>query len=1110
MRSIHYQALTKSRRYFAIKYLVMAVAVLVVGTGPANAGPGGGTYYANSPAGIWTSGTGTGLVTHNTGTALRKFVDRLPGLGLPGCAISAIPGTGTCNENALGEYIPIAAADTLTYPGSDYYVIGLRDYTQKMHSDLPKATKLRGYYQINTSGTGSVNHYLGPVILATKDRPVRILFENKLGTGAAGDLFLPVDTTVMGAGTGFLGTSELHTQNRADLHLHGGHTPWISDGTPHQWFTPASDPTSYKKGLSFQNVPDMIGSGKSIDSPASGDGLGTYYYTNQQSSRLMFYHDHAYGITRLNVYAGEAAGYLIVDPQEEALITARTIPNICAGSETTPGTLCEYKYGIPLVVQDKTFVPADVATQDSLWNTATWGAPGDLWFPHVYEPNQSEAGGLIATGRWDYGPLVWPPSPVTSPTLPALSTVPEAFNDTPIVNGAAYPFVDVQPKAYRFRILSAANDRSFNLQLYYASTAAGTVCASASTPAGTCTEVKMVPAIPRQLCTASITTNCTCDPAAMPPATPAGCFPATWPTDGRDGGVPDPLDAGPQMILIGTESGFLPAPVVLPNQPITFDSFGNVANKTLLVMPAERADVLIDFSTAPHGSTFILYNDAPAALPGGDPRYDYYTGNPDQTGSGGAPSTLPGYGPNIRTVMQFRVTNAAATAPITAVNMTTLPAGLAAAFTAGQPAPIVPAGVYSRLTDTMMTVGGVSMPFKGKSINEGFDPVYGRINAMLGTESPDGLTPPVPLEYIAPTTEIVGNGKVQLWKITHNGVDSHPIHFHLTDVQVVNRMGWDGSVNPPDPSEMGWKETVRMNPMEDILVAMRPTAPTLPFTIPDSMRPLDVTMPVSAMNPMTNFGWEYVWHCHILGHEEFDLMRPLVLKATDHIGVFRGNGQWYLDVNGNSAWDAGIDKSLVLGTAGNTSIIGDWDGSGIMSIGTFNAGSWTLLYANGTTSTTVFGGAGDVPVVGDWNGDGRTKIGVFRGNGTWYFDMNGNGIWDAGDATFLFGGSGDTPVVGDWNGDGKTKIGVFRGNGEWYLDTNGNGSWNAGDAIYLFGGAGDVPVVGDWNGDGRTKIGVFRGNGDWFVDINGNGAWNTGDGIYKFGGTGDKPVVGKW
>ena len=137
MRSIHYQALTKSRRYFAIKYLVMAVAVLVVGTGPANAGPGGGTYYANSPAGIWTSGTGTGLVTHNTGTALRKFVDRLPGLGLPGCAISAIPGTGTCNQNNFSGSIFPFCSGCASYPGSDYYVIGLQDYRARMHSDLP-------------------------------------------------------------------------------------------------------------------------------------------------------------------------------------------------------------------------------------------------------------------------------------------------------------------------------------------------------------------------------------------------------------------------------------------------------------------------------------------------------------------------------------------------------------------------------------------------------------------------------------------------------------------------------------------------------------------------------------------------------------------------------------------------------------------------------------------------------------------------------------------------------------------------------------------------------------------------------------------------------------
>ena len=103
------------------------------------------------------------------------------------------------------------------------------------------------------------------------------------------------------------------TENRATLHLHGGVTPWISDGTPHQWITPAGENTDYPKGVSVSNVPDM---------PDPGPGAQTFFYTNQQSARLMFYHDHAWGITRLNVYAGEAAGYLVTDATETELIAA--------------------------------------------------------------------------------------------------------------------------------------------------------------------------------------------------------------------------------------------------------------------------------------------------------------------------------------------------------------------------------------------------------------------------------------------------------------------------------------------------------------------------------------------------------------------------------------------------------------------------------------------------------------------------------------------------------------------------------------------------------------------------------------------------------------------
>ena len=117
--------------------------------------------------------------------------------------------------------------------------------------------------------------------------------------------------------------------------------------------------------------------------------------------------------------------------------------------------------------------------------------------------------------------------------------------------------------------------------------------------------------------------------------------------------------AGPDWIQIGTEGGFLPAPVVVPAQPTTwiidptrFD-VGNVDKHSLLLAPAERADVIVDFSKFA-GQTLILYNDAPAAFPARVASYDYYTGAPDLSPVG-APTILPGYGPNTRTVMQVKV-----------------------------------------------------------------------------------------------------------------------------------------------------------------------------------------------------------------------------------------------------------------------------------------------------------------------------------------------------------------------------------------------------------------------------------------------------------------------
>ena len=98
----------------------------------------------------------------------------------------------------------------------------------------------------------------------------------------------------------------------------------------------------------------------------------TFFYNNQQSARLMFYHDHAYGITRLNVYAGEAAGYLLTD-QVEAGPDQR---HQFLRSQSQTGAKVLPDVGIPLVIQDKTFVDATtIATQDPTWNWGTTPAP---------------------------------------------------------------------------------------------------------------------------------------------------------------------------------------------------------------------------------------------------------------------------------------------------------------------------------------------------------------------------------------------------------------------------------------------------------------------------------------------------------------------------------------------------------------------------------------------------------------------------------------------------------------------------------------------------------------------------------------------------------------
>lgn len=640
----------------------------------------------------------------------------------------------------FGVDIPLATPDGTGFNGATHYTIAMEEIIDVLHPSMPAGTRLWAYTN------GAVKRHMGAGIVARRNEKVQVTFVNKLPDRH----ILPVDATIAGAEMG---------PNRTAVHLHGGKVPWTSDGGPHFWWMPAArgNPAS-TRGASFVDMAPALGK-----KPAP-DGSAEMFYPNDQSARMMWYHDHAVGITRLNAYAGLAAPYIITDDDETALAAASNLPG-----PLDPRT-------VSLTFQDKVFVSPSTATLDPTWASVRPDSrPGDLWYPHVYEAT------LAAPGAG-------------GPTLPDPSVVPEMFGDTMLVNGTVYPYLEVEQRQYRFRMLNACNSRFLNLSLLHAQSGA--------------------------------------------------------PTE------PDRNAAGPDFLQIGNECGFLPAPF-----PV-----GGARAVPLLLAPAERADLIVDFGAVPAGSTLILYNDAPSPFPGGDRRNDYHPQNPK------TPVSRPGFGPNTRTLLQIRVKarSGAADAPIRLP--ATLNTGTQEPFivpqVAGVPTPNPPGVRVRRLT-----------------LSEGFDQ-YGRLIQFLGTDesvTPGGKAAQFGLPYDAPPTEVVSAGSTEVWEIANLTADTHPIHFHLVNVQVLSRQRFSDKTYPkgqnipftglaainylgkpvaPDPNELGWKETVRMNPGEVTRVAMRFDLPAVAFTVPAS--------------PRTG-GNEYVWHCHILEHEEHDMMRPLVV-----------------------------------------------------------------------------------------------------------------------------------------------------------------------------------------------------------------------------------------
>ncbi len=514
--------------------------------------------------------------------------------------------------------------------------------------------------------------YPGPTIEAERGVPIDITWTNDLvdpSTGAPLTHFLPVDQTLHWADPFGVGHSmdPYYGPVPTVVHLHGGETEPESDGHPDAWFTP---------GFVIK------GEGWMKD---------TYRYHNEQPPTTLWYHDHALGITRLNVYAGLAGFYLLRDPEFEEDL------------------------GLPSGEYER-----EVVIQDRLFH-----ADGSLAYPSVG---------------------INPEHPYWTP---------EFFGDFIVVNGKVWPYMEVEPRKYRFRLLNGSNARFYDLKLVDF----------------------------------------------------ANGFP------------------GPAFNQIGTDGGYLAQPVLL-NDP------ANPNSQSLVIAPGERADIIIDFAGFAAGTQFLMTNKAKSPYPKGA------SVNPRTTGR----------------VMLFKV--------------------------------VEPTGT----DNSQIAAGNTITPLSG--------PVATRLltlNEVMGANGPlamflDGKM------WDGTITETPTLGSTEVWDIVNMTADTHPIHLHLVQFQLisrqkirVNRYIKDyallnpvipadvtynppigpylvGQPSPPDANETGWKDTFRMNPGEVSRIIVR-FAPIGETEVTDY--PFDATAEPG-----------YVWHCHILEHEDNEMMRPYKLQEA--------------------------------------------------------------------------------------------------------------------------------------------------------------------------------------------------------------------------------------
>jgi spore coat protein A, manganese oxidase len=307
---------------------------------------------------------------------------------------------------------------------------------------------------------------------------------------------------------------------------------------------------------------------------------------------------------------------------------------------------------------------------------------------------------------------------------------------------------------------------------------------------------------------------------------------------------------------------------------VTGDRMVDPANPggSLITAPAERWDVVVDFKGLA-GKKYILCNDAPAPFPMGAAINDYPNAN----------------NPNGNTLMlmRFEVKPDSPRLPADPpFSLVTEPlAGNAFSGIDKPLAGIVPSTSECDLNWLVASTAPLPAPARpGVSVrqvtlNESFDE-YGRLIQREGNNVATAPGGDFSRSYCDPATEVVKAGATEVWQIVNLTGDTHPIHVHLANAQLLSRQPFDvaayqatpvgaaatpvftGPARGPLETELGWKETFKSNPGEVTTIIMKFNLPKTPFKVPAS--------------PRTG-GNEYVWHCHILEHEEHDMMRPLVV-----------------------------------------------------------------------------------------------------------------------------------------------------------------------------------------------------------------------------------------